>query len=370
VRPQIEGERHGPEPDRVAVEAALPPLGAVKPAKAHNGPVPARSGLADAMLAGIVAIKPGKGGAEEPSQSAQAGELIGKLVLPPLGPAQRRRRIAFKVAAVASVLLHAASLGAFLNWHGAETGAIEQQSEAISVEIVESRTLEALQPKQIPEPAPALETIAPVEGKTDGSRLPVARSDPVSEPEVAVKEPIITPEALEEVKRKARQEVPGTVETPSVPVEGPAEMVPEPPKAKVAEADVEAKRKEEKKIEKKKATERAPRGGVTSKASAGKGAGGERASASSGSIMTYAAHVRARVAGNKPSGGGQRGTAWISFGVTTSGGLGYASVARSSGNSTLDQMALSAVRGSAPFPYPPPGATSAQLRFTIPFYFQ
>ncbi len=160
------------------------------------------------------------------------------------------------------------------------------------------------------------------------------------------------------------------METPSVPVEGPAEMVPEPPKAKVADEEVEAKRNEERKIEKKKAAERAPRGGVTSKASAGKGAGGERASASSGSIMTYAAHVRARVAGNKPSGGGLRGAAWISFGLTTSGGLGYASVARSSGNSTLDQMALSAVRGSAPFPHPPLGATSAQLRFTIPFYFQ
>ncbi len=85
---------------------------------------------------------------------------------------------------------------------------------------------------------------------------------------------------------------------------------------------------------------------------------------------TYAAQICARVAANKPAGGGLRGTATVHFGLTTSGGLAFASVSRTSGVAMLDQLAVSAVRQSAPFPPPPAGATTAQLRFSIPFYFQ
>ena len=87
-------------------------------------------------------------------------------------------------------------------------------------------------------------------------------------------------------------------------------------------------------------------------------------------MVSYAAEVRARVAGNKPPGGGLRGTAVVQFGLTPSGGLAYAGLARSSGDTQLDQLAVAAVRSAAPFPTPPSGATSAQLRFAIPFHFQ
>jgi len=109
---------------------------------------------------------------------------------------------------------------------------------------------------------------------------------------------------------------------------------------------------------------------MTSKAKAGKGTGKERATASSGSILNYAAHVRARVAANKPAGGGLGGTAVVAFGLTPSGGLAHARLVRSSGNPVLDRLALATVRGSAPFPPPPAGATSAQLQFSIPFHFR
>lgn len=371
VQRQVESEKYLTDAGRLEVEAALARLGAVQPAKARNGPAPAHAESANAMLASLGGIKPAMSSRDEPATGSKTVAIAAKLVLPALAPAQRRRRFAFKVAVVLSLLLHAGSLLAFLSWHSAATGAIEQPSEAISVEIVESRTLEALQPKQIPEPAPSMEATAPVEGKTEASDAAREKAEPKPEPEIIVPQPpIVVPDAAEEVEPTARQEMPGKVETPPVPVEGPAQVVPEPPKAELADENVEAKRKEQNKVEKKKAAERAPKGGVTTKASAGKGTGGERASASSGSILAYAAHVRARVAGNKPSGGGLAGTAVVSFGVTTSGGLAYASVARTSGNSTLDQMAVSAVRGAAPFPTPPAGATSAQLRFTIPFHFQ
>lgn len=140
-------------------------------------------------------------------------------------------------------------------------------------------------------------------------------------------------------------------------IQGPTGLVPEP--AKAAEDEAPPKRKEFKKVEK--AAARVPKGGVASKAKAGKGTGSERTSASIGSILSYASHVRARVAGNKPSGGGLRGTAVVAFGLTPSGGLAYASLARSSGNASLDQMALSAVRGAVPFPTPAAGATSTSL---------
>jgi protein TonB len=77
--------------------------------------------------------------------------------------------------------------------------------------------------------------------------------------------------------------------------------------------------------------------------------------------------VRARVAGNKPATSGYRGRAVVAFGVTRSGGLAYARIRRSSGSAALDRLALGAVRGAAPFPPPPPGATR---QFSIPFNFQ
>ena len=79
--------------------------------------------------------------------------------------------------------------------------------------------------------------------------------------------------------------------------------------------------------------------------------------------------VRARILANRPGGTGGHGRAVISFGLSSSGGLRYASVTRSSGNRRLDALALRAVRRSAPFPRPPRGATTGQLRFSIAFSF-
>jgi protein TonB len=111
------------------------------------------------------------------------------------------------------------------------------------------------------------------------------------------------------------------------------------------------------------------KGGVASRGSADRAASGGRVSASAGSIAGYASRVRARVAANKPSASG-RGTAVISFRVTSGGGLAFARLARSSGAAAIDQAALAAVRRSAPFPTPPAGASPGQLAFTIPFHFR
>ena len=57
-----------------------------------------------------------------------------------------------------------------------------------------------------------------------------------------------------------------------------------------------------------------------------------------------------------------RGTAVVAFTVASSGRLGGARIASSSGSARLDQAALGMIQSAAPFPPPPPGA---QRSFTI-----
>jgi protein TonB len=319
-------------------------------------------------LALLGSLKPEKRGTE----SLEAAKVADAIDLPVTMPARRRRRLAFKVAAILSLALHAGSLYAFLAWHGSsDTGALQHRSDAISVEIVETATLEARQPQQASEPAPSVEATAPAEGQADGSKAQRDEPERKVEQEIVVPQPpLVVPDAQEQVMRAVKRETPSQSEALPVPEQGPAEVVPPPPKSANSEVDAPAKRKPEEQEVRKHPSHSAPKGGQISKSSDGKGRGGERVSASSGAMLRYAAEVRARVAGNKPSGGGLRGTAVVAFGVASSGALTYASLARSSGDAQLDQLAVAAVRGSAPFPRPPAGATSAQLRFSIPFHFQ
>jgi protein TonB len=334
---------------------------------------PGSAAIGEAVAA-LGALRPLKPDVESSAEPEEASSAASGLVLPPIGLAQRRRRIAFKVAAVLSVALHAGSLYAFLAWHGStDTGALDRPSDAISAEIVESRTLEARQPRQASEPAASPASTAPVEGKTDASDAQPVQPEPREAPApkiVVPQPPVLIPDATEEVMRALKRETPPKAEAPPLPEKGPTQVVPPPPKSGIAEEDAPAKQERKKPQEREKAAQPAPKGGVTAKSSAGKGKGGERVSASSGAMLSYGAEVRARVAGNKPSGGGLRGTAVVAFGLTPSGGLVYAGLARSSGDPQLDQLAIAAVRGAAPFPTPPAGATSAQLRFTIPFHFE
>jgi len=291
----------------------------------------------------------------------------------PLAALQQQRRKVLKAAIVLSVLLHAGSLYALLHRPDAgEVGAIEALSDAITVELVQTTTLETALPKLKPEPAPAVESSAPTEGRTEASDAKTAKAEKMLEPEpreVIVPEPPLRFEELsKDLTPPIRMSAPADAAVPPVEKETLTKVVPEPAQER-AQEERQREPPPRRKIQKRTA-ERAPKGGVTSKAQAGRGAGGQRASASTGSILSYAAHVRARVATNKPSGGGLRGTATVHFGLTTSGGLAFAAVSRTSGVAMLDQLAVSAVRQSAPFPPPPAGATTAQLRFSIPFYFQ
>jgi len=101
-----------------------------------------------------------------------------------------------------------------------------------------------------------------------------------------------------------------------------------------------------------------------------RGARQRRPSASPGQVRRYAGLVRARIARNRPSSRGRRGTAIVRFAISRSGRLRYARLARSSGDRTLDRAALASVRRASPFPRPPRGMSARQLTFSIPFRFR
>lgn len=132
----------------------------------------------------------------------------------------------------------------------------------------------------------------------------------------------------------------------------------------------EKKKANESKGDDKRVVRARQRGNSASQGGAGTGGGGGRSQASSGAIAGYASRVRSRILSRSPTNAGHRGTTIVSFGVTTSGGLSYARVSRSSGNRGLDQRALASVRGASPFPRPPTGARASQLRFSVPFHFR
>ncbi len=98
----------------------------------------------------------------------------------------------------------------------------------------------------------------------------------------------------------------------------------------------------------------------------GFGVSSGKVSARTGAANSYKNIVQARVAANRPGVAVSSGRVEVAFGVNSAGGLAYARIIRSSGNTALNQSALGAVRRAAPFPPPPPGADRS---FTMPFTF-
>ncbi len=269
------------------------------------------------------------------------------------------------VAAAAAMLLAAPVVRDY--------GVLTQQTDAISVETTQTTVLEAIEAKPIDAAASAAAT-AMQQGR------PVA-ADAQLKPQDAVEEIALEQPEPETIKAKSQVKAePNPVALPEEPLDvvrgasEPSEHVDVKSRERVVEEPSKTERSERaekprKKVERARAAQPTA-GGATSRANAARAATSGRLSASRGSVLSYAARVRAKVARNRPPGNGHRGTARVSFGVSQSGGLSYVGLARSSGNAALDQAAVSAVRRAAPFGSPPSGASSGQLRFSVPFYFR
>ena len=79
----------------------------------------------------------------------------------------------------------------------------------------------------------------------------------------------------------------------------------------------------------------------------------------------YAASVRAAIGHHLPAPRGN-GSAVVAFAIGPAGGITGLRLARSSGNTQLDQAAIATVRSAAPFPPPPAGVNPA---FSIQIFF-
>jgi protein TonB len=268
------------------------------------------------------------------------------------------------LAILASLALHVAAAAVLLSPAALpEYGVLKTASDAMSLEATQTIVLESTMSEPV-------DTAAAAAAAMPQGSVPLVDSDPVpvKEIEEVLVEEVAAPSTINtadiDPNATAEDEQPLEILTGAG---EPAATVP----TKAAKDVVDEKERGKKRHEQvRPRQERQTAGGPTSRSNASNGKAGARASASRGSVLSYAARVRAKVARNKPPGHGHRGTARVSFGVSRSGGLSYARLARSSGNAALDSAAVSAVRRAAPFGAPPAGASSAQLRFSIPFYFR
>ena len=293
-----------------------------------------------------------------------------------IGPAESApsRTTAVILSAVFSLALHGSVLAAAFVWLESDPGAIPVPTDAISIELFQTEVLEAVEQAASLEAAASPATVeteagAQRDAAASAAAMDVVKPAPIEEM-VAVAPP--DPDTAEDAP-KGLDVLKGALETLDAAGKEHARPAQPPAKSEERPRKPQEKTKPQKtaKLSDPSATDRtdakaSKKGGAPSKANSGSAASKARVSGSTGSSVNYAAMVRARVAARKPGGGGRRGTVVIAFGVTRSGGLGYASIARSSGDPGLDRSVLAAVRGAS-FPAPPPGAGT---RFAVPFHFR
>jgi TonB family protein len=93
------------------------------------------------------------------------------------------------------------------------------------------------------------------------------------------------------------------------------------------------------------------------------------ARASAGELSRFGLEVRTALGRYRPKHAGARGSVQVSFALDEVGQVYRVSVARSSGNNRLDELALDAIRQTQ-FPVPPAGTTDAQRIYIVPYIFK
>lgn len=158
---------------------------------------------------------------------------------------------------------------------------------------------------------------------------------------------------MEDILAEKPPEVDSAVPLPVAPKK------PEPkPEKKKEKKEKQAEKKPEKKKQEKKKSEEAVASAPAKSAPAAASAG----SGSKQTAQNYAAQVMKKVSRTKKKRAGVRGTVVVAFSIASSGALASVSVARSSGQPALDQIAVEHIHRSAPFP-PPPAGTKASYSF-------
>lgn len=298
------------------------------------------------------------------------------------------------ISAVASIALHAGAAAAMLVWFEPKPGVISMATEAITVELVASDVIEAITFEALtatsaaasaPDVRAGSEHEAPAREQSDKVETSIAEPAkdvpeeiepqatraptemPVQEPEPTQANDDI-PAQMTKLDDALSSAVPSPEEPPSKPAdELPVKPEPAAPSSSEDAAPARTAPKPQATRQKTEASAPSRKGGAPSRRTKAAERSPARASASAGDAINYAAIVQARVASRRPVGPGHRGTVQIMFGISPSGALASASILRSSGDASLDQSVLAAVRSAAPFPPPPAGASPRQRSFSLRF---
>ncbi|WP_375174010.1 TonB family protein [Pseudooceanicola sp.] len=268
-----------------------------------------------------------------------------------------------------------------------EAEEIEPETEITEVETAEpvETEAEAVETAEQAEPVENTEHAEPVEtpqAEQMAALVPVTPEGTLA----AVPEqpdPIpAEPEALQAAKPEPVETapVPEPAETITAQTDGPITEMSKRPVMRDPAMETPIKRAEKPKPKPKPKPKQAPQGNAEQTAKAGSVSGSENARAKSQGVdnargteagnaaaSNYPGLVSRKLARVRKPSVGRRGTAYVAFSVTPSGGLGSVSLARSSGSPQIDKAALSMVRRAAPFPRPPAGA---QRNFSVPIQFR
>jgi periplasmic protein TonB len=205
-------------------------------------------------------------------------------------------------------------------------GGAGQHLEAISVELVPSQVLDAVRPSQ-----PDRRTGGTVADLADATG---DRDHPADKPkEQQTEKPVEQP-------TQEQKQSPDAAPIPPKPIERKPEKETAQAKGAIATALVNS-----------------------SEASA------SGAAASPGEVSQYALRVREALAHNRPHGLAHKGTTTVAFAIDQNGKLLFARVTYSSGEHSIDEAVLAAMRRTV-FPHPPTGMTAQQLSYLVPFNFK
>ncbi len=269
-----------------------------------------------------------------------------------------------------SLLLHGALVLALMPAAAkSKFGVGGTELESVAVEVVSSQALESALLALAAASTGSLGALAEQSGVT--AAVPESEADPARP---APKPELVTPRSEaqlrpEETIRDPDQAAALTPGTEARDAPDPTLEKPEP--ARPAEP-TETMKDEGKDTARQVAMMPVPAGGATS-LGASEAPSDAAAGASQGAAMRYALEVRIALGKALGRAGpqliGRRGKVVVGFGLSATGGVAMVGIVQSSGNATLDEAALTIVRGTR-FPTPPPGMSTAQLHYTQPFDFR
>jgi protein TonB len=139
----------------------------------------------------------------------------------------------------------------------------------------------------------------------------------------------------------------------------------------VRETPVEAKKEEKKKERKVASRAAAPTTFDAPRADQANAPAAGAARVSPAALASWKGDLIAELNRHKryPAGSSANGTALVAFSINRSGAVTSARLARSSGDSALDQEAVSLPRRASPLPRPPDGVGGGTIALTVPIRF-